>query len=82
VSMSVSLEFFCGVWSQKSEHEAISVTISGPEGSSRSEWILGVMASRCGNVLLSMMRLSLVLTNRNAYIQCEGDELCSSPDNW
>jgi hypothetical protein len=25
---------------------------------------------------------SLVLTNRNAYIRCKGEELCSNPGNW
>jgi hypothetical protein len=55
---------------------------SDQEGSSRSEWILGLTASRCWNALHGMTWLSWVLTNRNAYILCKGEELCSNPTNW
>jgi hypothetical protein len=55
---------------------------SGPEGSSRSEQILGLVTSRYGNVLHRMTWLPLVSTNKNAYIRCRGEELCSNPANW
>jgi hypothetical protein len=40
------LEFFCGIWSRKSEHHNFS-----GEGPSRSEEILGLMACRRGVAL-------------------------------
>jgi hypothetical protein len=55
---------------------------SSRKGSSRSKWILGLMASGCGNSLHRMTWLPLVLTNRNAYIWCTGEELRSNPAKW
>jgi hypothetical protein len=34
MSMELSLELFCGVWSKKSEHKADSITVSQPQRSS------------------------------------------------
>jgi hypothetical protein len=39
------------------------------------------MATRCGNILVGMCSSS-VLTSRNAYIRCKGDELYSNPASW
>jgi hypothetical protein len=78
--MSRSFELFCGVWSRKSEQKAISATLSqvesGPAGRSRSRgwWH--------PDALHRMRWLPLILTNKNAYIRCKGEELCSNPANW
>jgi hypothetical protein len=67
------LGIFCGVWSRKSEHRAISAW--GPVDP-------GADGFQMWNAIRRITWLVLGLTNRNAFIRCRGEELGSSPANW
>jgi hypothetical protein len=50
--MSWSFEFSCGIWSQQSDQKAIQVIVKlGPDGSSRFDEILELIACIRGNSL-------------------------------
>jgi hypothetical protein len=82
--MLQSLELFCWVWSRKSEHKAISVTVSqvekGSAGRSRSSDRR--LPSTCELHYVAWHHFPWFLTNRNAYIRCKGEKLCLNPINW
>ena len=75
--MSRGLEFSCGVWSRKSEYEAVSASTSQAERSPA-----GALASAYGTALHRITRIVLLLTHRNTYIRRRDEELCSNPANW